>query len=128
MTTGAKWIKRTRWPLLKDPDRLTDAQRGVLDELRRSRNVLYRGWQLKETLRDLYRLGDPALARAHLDAWLAWACRSRIPAIVQLSRTIRAHREDVIAAVELGLSNTKLEGLIIWSPGTAVVDVADEAA
>ena len=43
--------------------------------------------------------------------WLSWACRSRIPAIVTLSRTIRAHREGILAAVELALSNSKLEGL-----------------
>lgn len=48
---------------------------------------------------------------AHLDWWLAWACRSRIPAFVTLSKTVRANRERILAAVELGLSNSKLEGL-----------------
>jgi transposase len=47
----------------------------------------------------------------HLDWWLAWACRSRIPAFVTLSKTVRANRERVLAAAELGLSNSKLEGL-----------------
>lgn len=106
-----RWIKHTRWALLKDPARLKDSQRAVLAELRRTRSVLYRAWEIKESLRDLYKLDDPAAARAHLDAWLARACRSRIPAIVKLSRTIRAHRDGIIAAVELGLSNSKLEGL-----------------
>ena len=50
-------------------------------------------------------------AEYHLDWWLAWACRSRIPAFVTLSKTVRANRERVLAAVELGLSNSKLEGL-----------------
>jgi transposase len=103
--------KHTRWALLKDPDALTDNQLGVLHRLRRDRSVLYRAWQLKEGLRDLYRLArlhDPA---GHLDWWLAWACRSRIPAFLTLSKTIRANRDRVLAAVELGLSNSKLEGL-----------------
>jgi transposase len=39
----------------------------VLHELRRDRSVLYRCWQLKEGLRDLYRLAEPAEAPAHLD-------------------------------------------------------------
>ena len=30
---------------------------------------------------------------------------------MKLSKTIRAHREDILAAVQLGLSNSKLEGL-----------------
>ena len=47
----------------------------------------------------------------HLDWWLAWACRCRIPSFVTLSKTIRANRDRILAAVELGLSNSKLEGL-----------------
>jgi transposase len=106
-----RWIKHTRWALLKDPDRLNDTQLGVLDALRRERSVLYRCWQLKEALRDLYRLARPQDAALHLDWWLRWACRCRIPAFVKLSKTIRANRDRILAAVELGLSNSKLEGL-----------------
>jgi transposase len=106
-----RWVKHTRWALLKDPDALNDNQLAVLDALRRERSVLYRCWQLKEGLRDLYRLRRPEDAAQHLDWWLAWACRCRIPAFVTLSKTIRANRDRVLAAVELGLSNSKLEGL-----------------
>ena len=107
----ALWLKYSRWALLKEPSRLSDAQLEVLNELRRSRSVLYRCWQLKEGLRDLYRLASAADAPRHLDWWLAWACRSRIPSFVVLSKTIRANRDRILAAVELGLSNSKLEGL-----------------
>jgi len=109
--THTRWVKHTRWALLKDPDNLTDTQLEVLHQLRRSGSVLYRCWQLKEGLRDLFRLTDPADAPAHLDWWLAWACRSRIPAFVAFSKTVRANRERILAAVELGLSNSRLEGL-----------------
>jgi transposase len=107
---SSRWVKRTRWALLKDPDHLKDSQLEVLHELRRNRSVLYRCWQLKEGVRDLYRLANPTPAQ-HLDWWLAWACPSRIPAFVALSRTVRANRDRILAAVERGLSNSKLEGL-----------------
>ncbi|MCA1681165.1 MAG: ISL3 family transposase, partial [Actinobacteria bacterium] len=106
-----RWVKHTRWALLKDPAALNDDQLDVLNRLRRERSVLYRCWQVKEGLRDLYRLTRPQDAALHLDWWLAWACRCRIPAFVKLSRTIRANCDRIIAAVELGLSNSKLEGL-----------------
>ena len=70
--------------------------------------MLYRCWQLKEGLRDLYRLADPTDAPVHLDWWLACACRCRIPAFVTLAKTIRANRDRILAAVELGLSNSNL--------------------
>ncbi len=107
----ARWVKHTRWALLKDPEHLKPSQLDVLHELGRSNSVLYRCWQLNEGLRDLYRLADPSDAPAHLGWWLAWACRSRPPAFITLAKTVRANREPILAAVELGLSNSKLEGL-----------------
>lgn len=107
----ARWTKHTRWALLKDPANLSDEQLAVLHELRRNNSVLYRSWQLKEALRDLYRLRNPDDAPAHLEWWLRWASRSRIPAFVKLAKTVRKNRERILAAVELNLSNSKLEGL-----------------
>jgi transposase len=66
---------------------------------------------LREELRLLYHLPDPALAPAHLDAWLAWATRSRLKPFVRLARTLKAHRDGILAAIRLGLSNGRLEGL-----------------
>ena len=109
--TRPRWVKHARWALLKDPDQLNPSQLEVLHALRRERSVLYRAWQLKEGLRDLYRLRDPSDAPAHLDWWLAWAYRCRIPSFVKLAKTIKTNRQRILAAVELGLSNSKLEGL-----------------
>jgi len=106
-----RWVKHARWALVKDPAALKPSQLDILHELRRTGSVLYRCWQLKEGLRDLYRLADPADAPAHLQWWLQWACRCRIPAFVTLAKTVRANRERILAAVELGLSNSKLEGI-----------------
>jgi transposase len=108
---AATWIKHTRWALVKDPDVLKPSQLAALEELRRQRSVLYRCWQLKEGIRDLYRLKKFSDACYHLDWWLRWACRCRIPAFVTLSKTVRANRDRILAAIELGLSNSKLEGL-----------------
>jgi transposase len=106
----ARWIKHTRWALVKDPGTLTPSQRLVLEELRRSRSVLHRASQLKEALRDVYRVRSFGDARRLLDRWLARVCRSRIPSFVKLSRTIRAHREGILTAVELGLRTRSSRG------------------
>ncbi|HYN52661.1 MAG TPA: transposase, partial [Thermoleophilaceae bacterium] len=42
---------------------------------------------------------------------LAWASRSRLVPFVKLARTIRRHRAGILAAIRLGLSNGRLEGL-----------------
>jgi transposase len=66
---------------------------------------------LKEQLRALYHLDNPAQAPAHLDAWLAWASRSQLKPFVRLARTLRRHRDGILAAIRLGLTNARLEGL-----------------
>ena len=62
----------------------------------------YRGFVRREELRLRYHLNDPRLTPAYLDAWLAWAARSRLRPFVRLARTLRAHRDGILAAIRLG--------------------------
>ena len=110
-TSGGKWVKGVRWSLLKAPERQSVAQLAALGEVQRANRGLYRAFLLKEELRALYHLEDPSTAPEHLAAWLAWASRSKLRPFVRLARTIRRHREGILAAIRLGLSNARLEGL-----------------
>jgi transposase len=110
-TPKGRWIKGTRWSLLKAPDKQTIPQLALLGEVQQANKAMFRAFLLKEELRLLYQLDHPALAPAHLDAWLAWASRSRLEPFIKLARTIRRHRDGILAAIHLGLSNGRLEGL-----------------
>jgi transposase len=110
-TQTGRWVKGTRWSLLKAPERQTVGQLATLADVQTNNRRLYRAFLLREELRLLYHLEDPTLAPAHLDAWLAWACRSRLAPFAALARTLRAHRRGILAAIRLGLSNGRLEGL-----------------
>ncbi len=37
--------------------------------------------------------------------------RSKLPPFVRLARTLRARRDGILAAIRLGLTNSRLEGL-----------------
>jgi transposase len=110
-TPTGKWIKGTRWSLLKAPEKQSMEQLALLAEVQHANKALYRGFLIKEELRVLYQLEDLSLAPDHLDAWLAWASRSKLDPFVKLARTIRQHREGILAAIRLGLTNGRLEGL-----------------
>jgi transposase len=110
-TSTGRWVKHTRWALLKAPDRQSLDQLGTLGEVYARNRRLYRAFLLYHQLRLLYALEDPALAPAHLDAWLGWAARSRLEPFVKTARTLRRHRSGVLAAIRLSLSNGRLEGL-----------------
>jgi transposase len=106
-----RWVKSVRWSLLKAPERQTVGQLAALHEVERANKRLYRAFLLKEELRLLYHLEDRSLADAHLAAWLAWASRSKLKPFVKLARTIRRYRDGILAAIRLGLSNSRMEAL-----------------
>jgi transposase len=110
-TRAGKWIKGTRWSLLKSPEKQTIDQLAKLGEVQQANKPLYRAFLLKEELRLLYHLDDPSLAPEHLNAWLTWASRSRLEPFVKLARTIRRYQAGILNAIRLGLDNGRLEGL-----------------
>jgi transposase len=71
---------------------------------------LYRGYLLKEQLRQIYRLPADA-AIALLDEWIAWARRCRLAPFVKLAKTITKQRAGIVAAIEHGLSNARVEAI-----------------
>jgi transposase len=105
-----KWIKGTRYSLLKDTAKQTAGQLLKLAEVVLTNKRMYRAFLLYGELRYIYRLPKEE-APERLDAWLAWASRSRLKPFVKLARTIRQHKQGVLAAIELGISNGRLEAL-----------------
>lgn len=109
---AADAVRGTRWALLKDPADLTDAQRAKLEALkRRAGSRLLRAWELKEDLRAVFRAPTAAEASRRLDGWLSRASRCRIEQMVDVGRKVRRRRDDVLAAVELGIGNGRVEAV-----------------
>ncbi len=71
---------------------------------------MYRAFLLLGELRYLYRLPKDEAAE-RLDAWLAWASRSKLRPFIKLARTIRKHKAGVLAAIQLEINNGRLEAL-----------------
>ncbi len=106
----AQQLKNCRYALWKNPEDLTARQAAKLAWIARHNHRLYRAYLLKEQLRLVFaHRGDEAVAL--LDAWLAWARRSKIPAFVELYHRIKKHRAGIIAAVTHGLSNGLTESV-----------------
>jgi transposase len=108
---GAREFKHARTALRTGQERLNDDQRELVASIRRRRYKLWRAWELKEQFRALYKTVDPDNARTYLNAWCTAALRSRIPAFGTLALRIRKHFDGIVAAVEWGLSNSRLEGI-----------------
>lgn len=108
---AAREIKGSRYSLLKNPEDLTERQAASLESIARCDRRLYRGYLLKEGLRDVYKAADADEARMRLESWLSRACRCRIPEFVELSRKVRRRKETIVRAVQLGISNARIEAV-----------------
>jgi transposase len=109
-TGEGKRIKGARYSLLKDTVNQTTKQLLKLAEVVLTNKPMYRAFLLLGELRYIYRLPKEEAAE-RLDAWLAWASRSKLKPFVKLARTIRQHKSGVLTAIELGISNGRLEAL-----------------
>jgi len=108
--TPARWLQRTRWAVLKRPERLSEQQADTLAILERENQRLYQAYLLKEQLRAIYAV-PPATAATLLDSWLLTASQSELPSFRRLARMPNRHRTGVLNAIEHGLSNSRLEAL-----------------
>jgi transposase len=107
VATDLKWARFALW---KNPGDLSERQQARLADIERTNKPLYRAYLLKEQLRQVFQLKGEA-GKQLLSGWLSWACRSRIPAFVKLSQTIRREREFIETALEEGMSNARIEGI-----------------
>jgi transposase len=106
----ARDLKGARFALWKNPENLTARQQLKLAEIQTTNQRLYRAYLLKEQLRQIYRLPADAAIKL-LDGWLKWARRCRLTPFVKLARTITQQRSGIVAAIQHGLSNARVEAI-----------------
>jgi len=109
-TGRARSLKNSRYALWKNPENLTTRQQAKLAWIAKTDPRLHRAYLLKEGLRLVFRLPGHE-APAALERWIGWARRSRIQAFVDLQRRIVKHRHSILAAIEHGLSNGRIESV-----------------
>jgi len=108
MRVHARDLRGTRYALWKNPENLTDRQRAKLAWVAKVNHQLFRGYLIKEQLREVFALKGEEGKRL-LDSWLGWARRCRIPSFVELGRRISKHREAIDATLDHRLSNGLVE-------------------
>ena len=108
----AKQFKGSRWALLKNPGDLTDRQADTLATLHAAGGKVPRAWAMKEMVRAIFAPGLTADTVDQLiDQLLARLSRSRLKPFIRLGRTIRKHREGILAARRLNLTNARAEAM-----------------
>ena len=110
-TTMGRWIKRSRYALLKSPKNLTTRDEERLAAVREANEPLFRAYLLKETLAVALEEPTPELAETALREWLAWASRSQLTPFKRVARTVRKHLAGILRYVSTRLTNGLVEGI-----------------
>lgn len=108
--TTPKDIKGSKFALGKAPENLTERQHAQVELIAKKNNRLYRAYLMKEELRLVFRQ-DAEGGKAQLDHFIKWAQHCRIPEFVELQRKIRRHYDAILATLENGLSNARIEAV-----------------
>lgn len=104
-----KHVKKSKYPLGKNPENLTEYQMKHLELILATNPTLNRAYQLKEKLRLIFRLTEKEDVIKELNSWLSWAQRCRIEEFKELGKKIKRHYESIINTITLGINSAKIE-------------------
>ena len=105
---AAKVLAGTRWALVRNPEQLSATQRGTLASVKDTNRRLYTAYLLKEQTRAVFEAKGEH-GHTLLAGWLAWARRSRLPALTKLAKTITRYLPILRNTLDHGLSNARSE-------------------
>ena len=108
---GAVWLKGTRFVLRGRADSLSERERTLVEELAATNERVYHGWLLLDQLRAVYQAADAEQAMLLLEQWLRAARASVLVPFVKVAATLAEHREGIVNAIVLGLTNARLEAM-----------------
>lgn len=105
-------LKGQRYALLRNPDTMNDAQLEFTSSLLLTETApkTARAFHLKMAFSEFW-YQPRRQAESYLKKWCSWAARSRVPAMVQVAKTIRQHWSGVLHWFQSRITNGLLEGI-----------------
>ena len=107
-----KVLKGTRYLLLGNGADLFDKQyRTRLDNALAMNEPLSKAYYLKEQLREIWMQPMKSMAEDVFDDWVRQAEQSKIPQLMKMAVTMKAHKRGILAWYDCHLSTGKVEGI-----------------
>lgn len=105
------FLKGLRWILLSHSSTHSRKDRQTLRDLERTNRRIYRAWRLKDEFERFWDYKARWAAERFLANWTTRAMRSRLEPLKKFVRTVRNHREGILAFVDTRLTNAVSEGI-----------------
>ena len=106
-----KYIKGSRYLLLKNPDKLASSSKERLDNLLALNENLNRTYMLKEELRALWRCGSLEEADEYLDSLIEALLSTELKPLVGMAVTLMTHVDGILNYFKYPITTGPLEAL-----------------
>jgi transposase len=106
-----RFIKGSRYLLLKGQEKLSLSAREKLWQLLRVNQSLYMAYVLKEDLRQLWKLPFRSQAETFLNDWICKAFSSGVAQLARFARKLRRHATGILNYFDFPISTAKVEGI-----------------
>ncbi len=107
----AEWLKGTRYLWLIGFERLTEAQRAILDELLDRQLDTSKAWSFKEQLRDLWDIPNEGTAIGFFNHWYEKVIETNLTPLITVANTIKQRLANVVSYCTHGITNAVAEGI-----------------
>ena len=104
-------LKGSRYVWLKNEQNLSAGAKETLSQLSKLHLKTARAYQLRCAFQEVYAQPTRGWAELMMDKWDSWAIRSRIEPIKAVAKTIRRHRDGILAWFDSRIANGLIEGI-----------------
>ena len=101
----------TRYLWLRNPDRLSERQRAILDDLPMRHLKTARAWRIRLAFQEFYEQHCTSAGAAFLKRWYFWATHSRLPPIIDAAHTVKRHWDGILRWFDSKIANGLIEGI-----------------
>jgi transposase len=108
---GRPELKRSRYLWLRNAPSLSAEGRAQLAALTRLHLKTARAYRIRLAFQEVYTQPTWEWGEAFLNRWYKWAIRSRLEPIKQVARTIKKHRDGILAWFDSRIANGIIEGI-----------------
>ena len=101
----------TRFLWLRNPDKLSEHQRAILEDLPMRLLKTARAWRIRLAFQDFYQQPSTEAGAAYLKRGYFWATHSRLSPVIDASHTVRRHWDAILRWFRSKTANGLFEGI-----------------
>ncbi len=106
-----KWVKRSRWVLLKNRENLTTGQENHLDALLAMNKDLMTTYILGEQLKELWYCDSVEQSKSLWNVWWEQVQDSQLKPLLDFARKLKPYIHGIVSSAEYRLNTCTLEGM-----------------